>query len=267
MTLELIIGGLALAVALINLYFLWQLRGHFARLPFGDLVTKHDLAVTTSTSLERHFQQVQALKRLSHELDMPTPLPPMRGWAASPDFLLTAYQAARRSRPLLVVECGSGVSTLIMARALQQNGEGQILTLDHDGVFAQKTRDLLAEHGLADYAQVLHAPLTPMDIDGESFNWYGYEAPEGLSVDMLIVDGPPEEGPHTLARFPAGPCFIPHLNAGGIILVDDSQRPNEQTAVRRWIERYPGLSSEYLQLEKGCLLVTREGETSGGHQP
>lgn len=253
---ELVIACLALAVGIINLVYLLKLRRNVAQLPFADLATKHELASGLTSHFSQNFQQFQFLERLTHDLALDFPLPPVRGWAASPDFLLTAYQTARRIEPGLIVECGSGVSTLIMARAVQQNGKGRVLTLDHDAVFAAKTRELLEEHGLQEFAEVVHAPLAAQKVGNEDFAWYRYDVPPDLSIDLLIVDGPPE-GPNTLARYPAGPRFIPQLNEGGTVLVDDAQRPNEQTAVHRWLEELPNLQAEYVPLEKGCSIVVK----------
>ena len=51
--------------------------------------------------------------------------------------------------------------------------------------------------------------------------------------------------------------LIPHLNPGGVVLLDDARRPNEQHAVSRWLEELPGLSGEFLNHEKGCAIVSK----------
>jgi len=71
--------------------------------------------------------QVIALFQLYQALSPRRLLPRTRGWAASPDFLLTLYHTIRSRRPELVVEIGSGVSTLVCAYALQQNGSGRLV--------------------------------------------------------------------------------------------------------------------------------------------
>ena len=258
---EIIIGTLALLVSLVNLRVIWKLRRQVARLPFEELLTRNEFFGATSTNSAHQFQQFQALERLTFELDLRLPLPPMRGWAASPDFPLLAFRQARQRRPDVIVECGSGASTVVMARAVQLNGQGRVMTIEHDGGFAQKTRELLEEYGLSNHAEVIHAPLVTDATDGEPHSWYGFEPPDDLRIDLLIVDGPPE-GPDTLARYPAGPRLVPKLNPGGIAMVDDAHRPNEQTAIRRWLAELPGLGVEFHDLEKGCAIITKAVEPS-----
>lgn len=72
------------------------------------------------------FSQIQALWALERKLGLPDALPPMRGWAGSPDFLLAAAEEALYLKPKTVMECSSGVSTVVMARCLQMNGVGHV---------------------------------------------------------------------------------------------------------------------------------------------
>jgi len=78
--------------------------------------TRTDARSITDVALANLFDQVQALHSLYAELDLPQGLPPTRRWAASPDFLLLLTRRVRRTKPALVVECGSGTSTIVLAR-------------------------------------------------------------------------------------------------------------------------------------------------------
>ena len=113
------------------------------------------------------FRQLEALQGLYAELDLKNSLPPTRGWAASPDFLLEIARYARTSRPLSVVECSSGASTLVLARCMQLNGAGRVLSLEHDPYYAEQTRRQLQHHGLQDWAQVVDAPLQKQLLGGD----------------------------------------------------------------------------------------------------
>ena len=60
-----------------------------------------------------------------HELCRPTvALPFLRGWAATPDFVLDVILRAQRFAEPTIVECGSGVSTLWLGLWLQRRGGG-----------------------------------------------------------------------------------------------------------------------------------------------
>jgi predicted O-methyltransferase YrrM len=201
-------------------------------------------------------QQDQALRALEHDLQLDRPLPPMRGWMASPDFLLALARHVAEHQPRIIVEVGSGVSTLVLARACQMAGTGHIYSLDAAAEFASRTEAMLRDWGLADYATVIGAPLTERRIGDRTWTWYGFEELPVDGIDMLIVDGPPESTGR-LARYPAGPVFLPKLRAGGACFVDDADRPDETEMVRLWRREFGGLEATDLYCEKGAILLKR----------
>jgi predicted O-methyltransferase YrrM len=204
----------------------------------------------------RQFQQIEALTSLYYALRPRHPLPPTRLWAASPDLLWYLYRTVREAGRTRILECGSGVSTLIFAYALQERGEGRVYALEHDEAYARSTRDLLRQHQLQDWAEVRHAPLSPVDLHGETWPWYDTAAIPQQSFDLIFVDGPPG-GTRDHARFPAVPLLRDRLADGGLILLDDHSRPDEADIGRRWLEHYPELAAETLPHEKGTLLLRR----------
>ncbi len=200
------------------------------------------------------YAQLQAAAALRDLLQPGDPLPPMRGWAGSPDFLLAVAEDIRRNAPDTVLECSSGVSTVVVARALQQRGRGHVWSLEHDERFAHKTRQWLAERGLQDWATVLHAPLR---ADGGGTPWYDDRVlPADLPpVQLLLVDGPPESTA-PLAREPAFQRLRQRLAGGARIFVDDGGRPDETAMVRHWQQAEPQIQVESLHTEKGLHVVT-----------
>src|SRR5688572_31116753 len=61
------------------------------------------------------FRQLESLVSLYVDLGLRKSLPPMRDWAASPDFLRELASHSLSDRPEVIVECGSGVSTIVLA--------------------------------------------------------------------------------------------------------------------------------------------------------
>ena len=102
------------------------------------------------TSSDNVFRQLEALHALYAELDLKRALPPIRGWRASPDFLILIARYARDARPRIVVECGSGTSTVVLARCMQINGSGHVYSLEHEAEFVKATEAELKRHGLGD---------------------------------------------------------------------------------------------------------------------
>lgn len=205
------------------------------------------------------FRQLEALQALYLELGLKHSLPPTRGWAASPDFLLETARHALQHKPTAVVECSSGTSTLVLARCMQLNGGGKVYSLEHDAEFAQQTRDNLARLGLSAYAEVLDAPLRPVELGASTWRWYAHEVlPARLDIDMLVIDGPPMDV-GDLARYPAGPALFGRLSGDGAVFLDDAARPQETAILARWKAEFPALSQSWRYCEKGCA-VLRAGE-------
>jgi hypothetical protein len=203
------------------------------------------------------YRQLAQLAGLYVDLGLSHSLPSTRGWAASPDFLGALARHALTRKPAVAVECSSGTSTVVLARCMQKNGAGMVYSLEHDPVFAQQTREQLARHGLSDWAQVLDAPITPVDIGGKRWPWYDLSPlPPGLVIDLLAVDGPPEHtGP--LARFPAFPLLAGRLGPQAAVFLDDAARPDETLIVQQWLEQFPQFDKTMLDCEKGCALIQR----------
>ena len=209
------------------------------------------------------LRNVQNLDLLAHELDLGRPLPPLRGWVASPDVLLILARHIRRFTPEVIVECGSGASTIVLARAAQLNGRGRVVSIDHDAAFAESTREMLRDFGLADCAEVIFAPLRQVEVDGSSWEWYGLDAwPNAAPIDLLFVDGPPGDAPRPLARYPAGPMLFPWLSPDGAVFVDDTDRPGESEILKRWHAEFPQLTQRVHLCEKGCYELRREAPSA-----
>lgn len=199
------------------------------------------------------FAQLQALNTLERLLGMPKALPAMRGWAGSPDFLLRVAEEILDRKPGIIMECSSGVSTIVSARTAQMNGKGYVYSLEHDPAYACKTRDLLAKYQLQDWATVIDAPLVP---NSHGTPWYSLDAlPKDIpQVDILVVDGPPSST-GKLARYPALPSLKHLFSSNTLLIIDDADRNDEQEMLARWKAEYPGLSEYNAYCEKGGVLL------------
>ena len=208
--------------------------------------------------IKQTFRQLEALQNLSAVLPPSDLLPATRVWAASPDLLVVLVDLVVTERPSLVVECGSGASTLWLALAMRRFGiGGRIVALDHDLVFGAKTRDLLARHGVADLAEVRDAPLESFSLGDQTYEWYARKAWEDLAgIDLLFVDGPPATTGHQ-ARYPALPLLAGSLSPVATAVLDDLVVPDMQEVLRLWLGAYPEFSSENLPLEKQAAILRR----------
>lgn len=219
-------------------------------------------------------RQVEALLNLHAMIPVRAALPSSRGWAASPDLLLAYVGEIRRLRPKLIVECGSGLSTVWAALALQSiGGEGRVIALEHHAGYREATREGLDRHGVAGLAEVRLAPieevrLTPptegvrdarAGAEVETRPWYALRALEGLDgIGLLFVDGPVGALAEQ-ARYPALPLLRGRLAPGAVVMIDDTDRVEETAVVGRWRAEWPELSCEMLDLEKGAAVLTVPG--------
>jgi predicted O-methyltransferase YrrM len=217
-----------------------------------------DIPKEIKNEIKLTFRQLEALQNLSAVLPVNDVLPATRGWAASPDLLMVLVDLVITERPSLVVECGSGASTLWLALAMRRfEIDGRIVALDHDPVFGAKTRDLLARHDVRDLAEVRDAPLESFSLDGDTYSWYARRAWDDLTgIDLLFVDGPPATTGHQ-ARYPALPLLSGSLSPAATAVLDDLVVPDMQNVLRLWLDAYPEFSSEILPLEKQAAVLRK----------
>ena len=258
MALGLLLGGLLLLIRH-NLDLASRI-GHLAvestRILDAVRRIETDTKIEIKKEIKQTFRQLEALQNLNAVLPANDVLPATRGWAASPDLLAVLVDLMVAERPSLVVECGSGASTLWLALAMRRFGiDGRIIALDHDPVFGGQTRDFLARHGVDDLAEVRDAPLESFTLDGDTYSWYARRAWEDLTgIDLLFVDGPPAATGHQ-ARYPALPLLREALNPAATVVLDDLVVPDMQETLRLWLDAYPEFGSELLPLEKQAALL------------
>lgn len=189
----------------------------------------------------RHLlTEVQALDQLRTRFPTTSPLPELGGWALDPTGLVWLVDEISRKQPAHVVECGSGTSTFWIAMALRENGHGRVVAMEHLEEYVRRTTAVLERHGLAEWAEVRHAPLTEHETPRGIFPWYDVDPTTLGAIDLLVVDGPPQSTGH-LARYPALPLLRNAMAPGAWVLVDDMQREDEQQAVEYWLEEFPDL--------------------------
>lgn len=208
------------------------------------------------------YWQVEALIDLRAVLQPRAPLPALRDWAASPDVLHWLMERVLSHHPALVVECGSGASSVVLGYAVQKAGVGRVVALEHDADYAELSRRRLREHGLDGVVDVRHAPLTPWRHAGDQreWLWYSLAAVDDLDdIGLVFVDGPPGKlGPD--ARYPAVPALLPHSAADVTFVLDDTVRPDEVAVSSRWTEENPEFSRVELRADKGMHVLERRRE-------
>lgn len=179
--------------------------------------------------------------------------------AIDPHLAELAARLVASERPRLILECGSGSSTVILAACLRELGSGRLVSLEHDAGYAERTRAWLRLVGLEDWASVVTAPLQQRQVGETTMLWYGpgYEDELHEGVDLLLVDGPPRRVAK-LARYPAVPLLRAHLSPSCVVLADDGDRRESRRMAQDWAVMLGG-SAEYCWTRKGAWLLRPAG--------
>jgi hypothetical protein len=143
-----------------------------------------------------------------------------------------------------IIEFGSGISTLLLARLKKANQlTTTLISVDHNSSWAQLVTNWLKREGLDKTVRVVYAPLVQCNLALEDNHWYDTELlTEVLTdkrFDMVIVDGPPAHDiPRKFSRFPALPFMIDRLENKFSVYLDDANRAGEQEIIKRWGKEY-----------------------------
>lgn len=154
------------------------------------------------------------------------------GWgnhtfSARHEFLAALLEYGRVANgPIL--ECGSGLSTIVLATVSRQ----QVWSLEHDPTWGKHTQVALDRNGCT-HAHVLSAPLRNYG----QFTWYDPPL-DVMPCDFALVvcDGPPAGTPG--GRFGLMPLMRPRVRSGCVVLLDDASRAGERHVAEEWARKF-----------------------------
>lgn len=234
---------------------------------YVDLRVRIQSIQAMSVSISRDIEKQRAIANL---------MPLMRGnffpfgtWAMEPVYLLDLLASMQAGKVDTVVECGAGVSTLLIGNLLKQKGQGHIYSLEEDSEWCDLVIRSAEEQHLEDYVTVVHAPLEPYTASSMfAGKWYSLSCAGAIldkisSIDFLIVDGPKTS--ESLSRFPALPVFVQKCDTHTRIVLDDTNRVQEQCVLGVWQETYRLAISFDQRAERHQAHITLE-DMPGKHQ-
>jgi len=194
-------------------------------------------------------------------------------WPISPDLAMLLIKLIDFNHYNLIIEFGSGISTVVIAKALLQQAEkrqktaAKLVSFEHLDDYYKKTAEQLANAGLDNAVQLELTPLAPYKApDNTTYSYYDFRGIlKKLGAEftgariLVLVDGPPAStGKH--ARYPALQHILAYFNASGIdVLLDDTIRTDEQEIVKRWQEdlqrKKKNFTTSRFNLEKGAIML------------
>lgn len=204
----------------------------------------------------RQDRIAQGLQLLYREFEPRLPLPPVQGWALDPRTLVLMIRTMRARRPEVVVEFGSGLSTLVLGQVAHEIG-ARLYSFEHDVEWFQRVRAWVSQWELADTVLVQHAPLQYDGSNGR--RWYDRhvvaETLPRAGVGLALVDGPPHTAGH-LMRAGALPAVFERAAEEITVVMDDCERADEKKIVSDWCAAHPQVRLELVSFEHDIAILT-----------
>ncbi|WP_411330855.1 hypothetical protein [Desulfovibrio desulfuricans] len=216
------------------------------------------------------LQQAVAYNGLAQYFEsgkLPEVTPWKRDWPASPDFILWQVELIEKNNYDLILEFGSGITSLYTAKtlaAIYKNKKSEKLTkavtFEHLEQFFLQTKDIISQAKLSDTIDIIHAPLKEyIAPDGTAYQYYSCQETLAIlssqyrSNDLrllVIVDGPPG-ATNKNARYPAFPVMMQYFATAHIdFLLDDYRRGDEKESARLWKAACATAGVEHAVFEK-----------------
>ena len=149
-----------------------------------------------------------------------------KAWTASDEYLLACIEHTLVSEGP-VLECGSGLTTLLLGAVCKQRGI-PYFALEHKQASATKVQNYLNYYGI----ESVFLFTKPIKNYGQ-FCWY--DPPLDMLPDefkLVICDGPPYKTKG--GRVGLVPIMKEKLKHGSIILLDDAWRIKEAVIAKYW---------------------------------
>jgi predicted O-methyltransferase YrrM len=136
-------------------------------------------------------------------------------------------------KPSIVLEFGSGLSTIILNNFIKQNGlEVRLISIDNDGLWQRSLREECDRVDFFDF------PLRQSHPN--SYNAMGswFDIPDDhhlntLKYDLVIVDAP-KGSLGKLSRYGFIPFIEDKLSKNAVVYIDDTNRIDEQQIAEIW---------------------------------
>ena len=160
---------------------------------------------------------------------------PLTDWAAGPEFLCHISNEICINNRRNIVEFGSGITTIVLARLAKTNSiDLTITTIDQSPEWQNIVKQIAVRDGVDQYIKFVHNPIVPGRCENIA------EIQQRLFVkedkfDCVIVDGPASG--HEFTRLESVPIVKDYLCNSFVIFFHDADRDEEKQLAVDWAKR------------------------------
>jgi hypothetical protein len=164
-------------------------------------------------------------------------------WALDVPTIDFLWERMKQDTPKIIIECGAGISTLVLASYATTYGVGfgdpLVVSLEQSSQVKQETESRLVRDGLSNHVRILHAPVSGQGRYEIETDQLALQLREE-KVDWLLIDGP--SGPDGCRAWTL--ALLSELcRPGARWFLDDAFRDGELSVLRDW-SRWPGVVVE-----------------------
>jgi predicted O-methyltransferase YrrM len=147
-------------------------------------------------------------------------------YSADTSFLVDTLARVRSDPGGSVLECGSGLSTILMGLAMPPSSGYEIWAFENDFRWVERVGLVTRRHQLR-HVRLIHTPL-------RSYGDYTWYAPplQCPRFHLVICDGPTEATPG--GRYGLLPVMAPHLADDAVVVFDDADTAVGRAVLARW---------------------------------
>jgi methyltransferase family protein len=164
-------------------------------------------------------------------------------WALDVPTIDFLWERMKRDTPKIIIECGAGISTVVLASYATTFGAGSgdplVISLEQSFHVKQETESRLTRDGLSNHVRILHAPVSEQgryEIETEQLALQLRKE----KVDWLFIDGP--SGPNGCRVWTLA-LLSKLCRPGARWFLDDAFRDGELSVLRDW-SHWPGVVVE-----------------------
>lgn len=166
--------------------------------------------------------------------------PGFGGWRLEEDTCKFIGKYCEIYKPEVVVEFGTGLSTLILAQEVLKGNVKTIWSIDHQKIFPGHPKAIVEQNkAMSSHVHFDWFPIKMKVYEGKVFQFY--DIPDGFfkrmgHIDLVIIDGPPY---YFDSREAALYAVYEQLSKKSLVLLDDANRKNrEQKYIKQWKHHY-----------------------------